>query len=168
VTRRLPPEPVLWTDAVAEAAQADLSSRLARNVRAARAETGLSQERAAERASLSWIYWRQLEAGKGKGNPSLRVLAQVAVALGVDPARLLLRTPAVDDPKPGRPTYPEPPFPTATLHAPPRPKPAATKPAPATAKTPPAALKKPAPGAPPRRTAAAPRKKSGTPRTPTR
>jgi transcriptional regulator with XRE-family HTH domain len=170
VSRRLPPEPVLWTDAVAEAAQADLSARLAQNVRAARAETGLSQERAAERAALSWIYWRQLEAGKS--NPTLRVLAQVAVALGVEPGRLLLRSASADHAAAGRPTYPKPASSTPPVATPARPRaassqamPGAEEPPRSTSKSRSTAPKKlPAPS-PLRRTTGGPTKKSVTART---
>ncbi len=114
--RRLPPEPVLWNEDVARVVHPELTARLARNVRAARASTGLSQERAAERASLSWIYWRQIEAGKGTGNPSLRVLAQIGVALGVDPSALLLRHPPASVAKSARGAYAEGPAAARPLH----------------------------------------------------
>jgi transcriptional regulator with XRE-family HTH domain len=64
-----------------------LKLALARNVRGLRRRHGLSQEELADGASLDRTYISQIE--RGVGNPSLRVIAQIAVALQVKPGELL-------------------------------------------------------------------------------
>jgi len=61
---------------------------IARNVRAARARLGLSQEEAADRADIASRQWQRVEAGDAI---TLRTLAAVAAALEVDVADLLAR-----------------------------------------------------------------------------
>jgi transcriptional regulator with XRE-family HTH domain len=65
-----------------------LAKRIATNIRRIRKEKGLTQEKAAERASdISWRYWQYLESGER--NFSLKTLTRITKALGVDPKDLL-------------------------------------------------------------------------------
>lgn len=59
------------------------------NIRRARNEAGLTQEQVALEAKIDLTYMGGIE--RGKRNPSLLVLAQIADALGVEPADLLKR-----------------------------------------------------------------------------
>lgn len=65
----------------------DLRPRFGARVRALRTVLGLSQEKLAERAELSWVYISGIE--RGLRNPSLNVIGQVAGGLGVTPDALL-------------------------------------------------------------------------------
>jgi len=65
----------------------DLVQLLGRNVRAARHARGMSQEQLAFEAEMKRSYVSDLE--RGTRNPSVRALARLAAALGVDPADLL-------------------------------------------------------------------------------
>ena len=60
---------------------------LAARVRALRVERGLSQEALAYEVGIDRTYQSQIE--RGVGNPSLRVLCAIAIALKVDPVELL-------------------------------------------------------------------------------
>lgn len=60
---------------------------LADRVRAARASRGLSQEALAHEVGIDRTYQSQIE--RGVGNPSLRVLCSMAVALQVELRDLL-------------------------------------------------------------------------------
>lgn len=61
--------------------------RIAANVRSRREEAGLSLEEAADRAEMHWRHWQKVEACEV--NTTLRTLARLAGALGLDPADLL-------------------------------------------------------------------------------
>lgn len=56
--------------------------QLGRRIRDARAEAGLTQEDAAHAARIDPKRWQRLEAGLV--NPTVRTLARVAEALGLD------------------------------------------------------------------------------------
>jgi transcriptional regulator with XRE-family HTH domain len=62
--------------------------KLASNVRALRADRGLTLEQAAERAEMAWRHWQKVEAGEV--NATLRTLARLAEALGTTAAELLM------------------------------------------------------------------------------
>jgi transcriptional regulator with XRE-family HTH domain len=65
----------------------DLPQILGRNVRAARLSKGLSQEQLAFEADMKRSYVSDLE--RGTRNPSIKALARLAAALGVEPGALL-------------------------------------------------------------------------------
>lgn len=65
--------------------------RLSRAVRAARKESGLSQEKLALDAGINRSYVGQIE--RGVGNPSLRVLVRLADTLDLDVGDLLAQAP---------------------------------------------------------------------------
>ena len=73
----------------------DVVKLMGRNVRAIRRERGLTQEELAHRAEMERSYVSDLE--RGTRNPSVRALARLADALGVEPAALL-RRPAKEPP----------------------------------------------------------------------
>lgn len=64
-----------------------LRRRLAANVRGLRTEKGLSLEAVAHEAAMHWRHWQKVEAGDV--GVTLRTIAKMAVALGVEPADLL-------------------------------------------------------------------------------
>jgi len=70
----------------------DLKSRLAYNVRRAREDAGLTQERAAKLVAMHGGHWQKIEAGKV--NATLSTVVRVARALRVDPSDLLARVSA--------------------------------------------------------------------------
>lgn len=82
--RRAPPLVTVDPDLVL----AEVTRRLAANVRERRKAAALSQERLAETARVSTIYLGQLERGTA-ANPSLGVVASLAAALDCEPADLL-------------------------------------------------------------------------------
>jgi transcriptional regulator with XRE-family HTH domain len=55
---------------------------LRQRLRDLREQTGLSQERVAERAGISFIYYQALEAGR-RSNLTLGVLEKIATAFGL-------------------------------------------------------------------------------------
>jgi transcriptional regulator with XRE-family HTH domain len=61
---------------------------LGRRIRQARERRGLTQQKLADKAALSWIYIAKLEAGDRKA-PSLGALERIAKALGVKLVDLL-------------------------------------------------------------------------------
>jgi transcriptional regulator with XRE-family HTH domain len=65
----------------------DLPQVLGRNVREYRKQRGLSQEQLALDTDMKRSYVSDLE--RGTRNPSLRAIARLAEALGVEPATLL-------------------------------------------------------------------------------
>jgi transcriptional regulator with XRE-family HTH domain len=65
----------------------DLAHLLGINVREARVGKGLSQEQLAFDADMKRSYLSDLE--RGTRNPSIKAIARLATALGVDPADLL-------------------------------------------------------------------------------
>jgi transcriptional regulator with XRE-family HTH domain len=65
----------------------DVVQLLGRNVREHRRRRGLSQEALAHEAGMKRAYVSDLE--RGTRNPSVRALARLASALGVDPSELL-------------------------------------------------------------------------------
>ena len=66
----------------------DICQQLDRNVRRYRCEArGLSQEAFADEAGIRRIYVSDTE--RGARNPTIRVVARLAKALGVKPAELL-------------------------------------------------------------------------------
>jgi DNA-binding XRE family transcriptional regulator len=77
----------------------------AANVRLLREQRGLTQERAAEAAGVSYIYWKQLESERDV-NPTLGILVGVALALDVEPMELLRTRAALAGRAPGRPKRP--------------------------------------------------------------
>lgn len=56
------------------------------NVRARRWALGLTQEAAADRASMNTSYWSRIE--RGKIDPGSRMVTRVAIALATTPAQL--------------------------------------------------------------------------------
>ena len=69
----------------------DLPQILGRNVREARKRRGISQEELAFGAGVKRSYVSDLE--RGTRNPSVKAIARLATALGVEPASLLLPPP---------------------------------------------------------------------------
>lgn len=67
----------------------DLPQILGRNVREARRSAGLSQEQLAFEAGMKRSYVSDLE--RGTRNPSVKAIARLAIALGVEPPDLLRR-----------------------------------------------------------------------------
>jgi transcriptional regulator with XRE-family HTH domain len=65
----------------------EINVLVGRNVRRIRLEKGLTQERLAEASDLSQQYLSELE--RGVRNPTLKILAQIAGALGVQPTDLI-------------------------------------------------------------------------------
>jgi transcriptional regulator with XRE-family HTH domain len=65
----------------------ELPKILGRNVREARHRAGLSQEQLAFEAGMKRSYVSDLE--RGTRNPSVKAIARLAVALGVEPPDLL-------------------------------------------------------------------------------
>jgi len=65
----------------------DVVAQFGKNVRAFRERAGLSQEELAFRATMKRTYLSDLE--RGKRNPTVRALGRLAVALEIEPARLL-------------------------------------------------------------------------------
>ena len=65
----------------------DIRRRVGRNLRRLRDERGLSQEELAFEAELHRTYISGVE--RGVRNPTIEVLAKIAVGLGVQPHRLL-------------------------------------------------------------------------------
>jgi transcriptional regulator with XRE-family HTH domain len=59
------------------------------NVRRARQAAGLTQEQLALEARIDLTYAGGIE--RGRRNPSVKVLARIAEALGVEPAELIRR-----------------------------------------------------------------------------
>jgi transcriptional regulator with XRE-family HTH domain len=74
----------------------DLPQILGRNVRRERRRLGKSQEELALDVGMKRSYLSDLE--RGTRNPSVKAIARLATALGVEPATLLL-PPADDHPK---------------------------------------------------------------------
>jgi transcriptional regulator with XRE-family HTH domain len=66
---------------------ADLRPAFGQRVRQLRLERALTQEQLAERAGMHWTYISGVE--RGRRNPSLNVLGQLAGALGLSLADLL-------------------------------------------------------------------------------
>ncbi|MGN6109045.1 MAG: helix-turn-helix domain-containing protein [Kofleriaceae bacterium] len=64
-------------------------NRLAKRVRALRAERGLTQEAAAERAKLDEKHWQDIEGART--NPTVATLVGIARALGVSLPELFER-----------------------------------------------------------------------------
>ncbi|MFA5140818.1 MAG: helix-turn-helix transcriptional regulator [Elusimicrobiota bacterium] len=60
---------------------------LGRSVRAQRRRLGLTQEELGEKADVHWTFIGHIE--RGRKLPSLRVLTNIAGALGTTPAQLL-------------------------------------------------------------------------------
>jgi transcriptional regulator with XRE-family HTH domain len=65
----------------------DVRTRLARNVRTLREAAGLSQDVFADMVGVHRTYMSGIE--RGKRNPSIDVVERIAIALAVDPGRLL-------------------------------------------------------------------------------
>lgn len=65
----------------------DVKKELADNVKSFRRRCGLSQEELAHAAGLHRTYVSGIE--RGIRNPSISIVAKLAVALGVEPADLL-------------------------------------------------------------------------------
>lgn len=69
------------------AAEKRLRRQLAAAVRRIRQEKKLTLEDVAHRAGMHWRHWQKVEAGEV--NATLRTLARLSAALGVEPASLL-------------------------------------------------------------------------------
>jgi transcriptional regulator with XRE-family HTH domain len=69
----------------------ELPQILGRNVREARKRRGISQEELAFGAGMKRSYVSDLE--RGTRNPSVKAIARLASALGVEPASLLISPP---------------------------------------------------------------------------
>jgi transcriptional regulator with XRE-family HTH domain len=67
----------------------DLVVLLGRNIRACREARGLTQEQLALDAGMKRSYVSELE--RGLRNPTVRALGRIALALNVEPGRLLNR-----------------------------------------------------------------------------
>lgn len=65
----------------------DWRATLGRNVKRLRLQKKLSQEKLAFEAEIDLTYVGRIE--RGKANPSLLLMARIASALGVHPAKLL-------------------------------------------------------------------------------
>lgn len=65
----------------------DMRKLVGRNVRLARAKTGMTQERLAEVSGFSQQYISDLE--RGRRNPTIVSLYEIAQALGATPVELL-------------------------------------------------------------------------------
>ena len=65
----------------------DVRTRLARNVRTLRVAADISQEAFADMVGVHRVYMSGIE--RGKRNPSIDVVERIAIALDVDPGRLL-------------------------------------------------------------------------------
>jgi transcriptional regulator with XRE-family HTH domain len=89
---REPVEPAFWQE---------LARYLTSNVRALRERAGWTQSETAERAGIDPKHMQAIEAGSG--NVTLRTLAALSSAFGVEPARLLQPAPAVSPRRRGRP-----------------------------------------------------------------
>lgn len=68
-------------------AMQDWRATLGRNVKRLRLQKKLSQEKLAFEAEIDLTYVGRIE--RGKANPSLLLMARIASALGVHPAKLL-------------------------------------------------------------------------------
>ncbi len=72
-----------------DAQDRDMAEALRTVLKKRRSETGLSQEKLAERAGIDWKYYQALESGwsntaKGSpANPTLQVLRKLAEAYGI-------------------------------------------------------------------------------------
>lgn len=65
----------------------DVRTRLARNVRKLREDASISQDVFADMVGVHRTYMSGIE--RGKRNPSIDVVERIAIALSVDPGRLL-------------------------------------------------------------------------------
>ena len=65
----------------------DVRTRLARNVRTLRIAADISQEAFADMVGVHRVYMSGIE--RGKRNPSIDVVERIAIALAVEPGRLL-------------------------------------------------------------------------------
>ena len=65
----------------------DVRTRLARNVRTLRMAADISQEAFADMVGVHRVYMSGIE--RGKRNPSIDVVERIAIALAVEPGRLL-------------------------------------------------------------------------------
>jgi transcriptional regulator with XRE-family HTH domain len=65
----------------------DVRTRLARNVRTLRVAADISQEAFADMVGVHRVYMSGIE--RGKRNPSIDVVERIAIALAVEPGRLL-------------------------------------------------------------------------------
>lgn len=68
-------------------ARANIRLLVGKNVRRLRAAAGLTQEALAEKTGLSSVYISEIE--RGRRNPSIIVMADIAHALGADVRDLL-------------------------------------------------------------------------------
>jgi transcriptional regulator with XRE-family HTH domain len=65
----------------------EIRARLARNLKAARADKGWSQEDYADRAGIHRTYVSDIE--RGRRNPTISVVEKLAVPLGITASELL-------------------------------------------------------------------------------
>lgn len=77
----------------------DIREVLGRNLQVLRRRRALTQEKLRDAAKVSQQYLSELEAGKR--NPSIRLVAKLAAALGVEPMELLRRHPPGEGEGPG-------------------------------------------------------------------
>ena len=73
--------------------QMDIVAHVGRRVKALRSEKGMSRRELGERSGLSERFLAEIEAGRG--NPSIRSLAEIAAALETTPVGLLVAGPGV-------------------------------------------------------------------------
>ena len=69
----------------------ELSLRFGANVKRLRKQAGLSQEALADLAGLARSYMSEVEVGRR--NPTLKIVAKIAGALGAEPSELLKYSP---------------------------------------------------------------------------
>jgi transcriptional regulator with XRE-family HTH domain len=72
-------------------ARPDIRALVGKNVRRLRTSAGVTQEVLAEKTGLSSVYISEIE--RGRRNPSILVMAEIAHALGADVRELLKPVP---------------------------------------------------------------------------
>lgn len=70
-------------------AQKQIKSILVKNIKKHREKAGLTQDKSAEKAGITYKYWQRLEMTSQIDLPSLTVLFKIAKALKIKPSKLL-------------------------------------------------------------------------------
>jgi len=70
-------------------AQKQIKSILVKNIKKYREKVNLTQEKAAEKAGITYKYWQRLEMTSQVDLPSLTVVFKIAKALKIKPNKLL-------------------------------------------------------------------------------
>lgn len=70
-------------------AKKQIKNILVKNIKKHREKAGLTQEKAAEKAGITYKYWQRLEMTSQVDLPSLKVLFKIAKALKIKPSKLL-------------------------------------------------------------------------------